>query len=76
MKTPLKIIAKEHFWVSGLKRAFVITGVIPLYVHVRDNYDDLEKNTPMEFFSNGTTFVYEIDKNEIKLITAWTGSRK
>ncbi|UXC30457.1 hypothetical protein N3114_05420 [Aliarcobacter butzleri] len=72
----LKIVCKEHFWVSGLKRAFEITGVVPLYVFVRDNYEKLPKEKDLEFTIGSSTIVYQVKNQEIQLITGWIGSRK
>ena len=43
----LKIIPREHFWVSGLKRAFDLSAIMPLYLYVLNN---LEKIPPASFF--------------------------
>lgn len=73
----LKIIPKEHFWVSGLKRAFELSALIPLYIYVNDNINSLPKEKDLEFTIGSSTLIYQISKsNQIQLITGWTGSRK
>ena len=32
----LKLVPGEHFWVSGIKRGFELTALLPLYVYVRE----------------------------------------
>ena len=73
----LEITCKEHFWVSGLKRAFELSGLIPLYVYVNENINSLPKEKDLEFTIGTSTLIYQISKrNQIQLITGWTGSRK
>ncbi len=76
-KPSLKILPKEHFWVSGLKRAFSLTGVVPLYLHVIENLENLERNENLEFNTGYATYIYSLDENNnIHLITGWKGHRK
>jgi len=78
VKTPsLKILPKEHFWVSGLKREFELTAIVPLYLHVLTNIDNLPRNTSLELSIGTSTIVYTFDSSDnIHLITGWIGSRK
>jgi len=73
----LKIIPKEHFWVSGLKRAFELSAIMPLYLHVLNNLDVIERDKDLEFTIGSSTIIYQVNKNDdIELITGWRGSRK
>ncbi|MDD3054826.1 MAG: hypothetical protein PHE16_02995 [Aliarcobacter sp.] len=73
----IKITSKEHFWVSGLKRAFELSALVPLYVYVLNNIDNIKRNADLEFTIGSSTIVYQINKNdEIQLITGWVGQRK
>lgn len=73
----MKLIPREHFWVSGIKRGFELSALLPLYVFVRDNLTKLEKRKDMEFTIGSSTIVYEIsENNDIHLITGWNGVRK
>lgn len=73
----LTITCKEHFWVSGLKRAFELSALIPLYVFVNENIHTLPREKDLEFTIGSSTLIYQISKsNQIQLITGWTGSRK
>ncbi|KAB7884999.1 hypothetical protein [Poseidonibacter ostreae] len=77
VKAPsLKILPKEHFWISGLKREFELTAIVPLYVYVLDNIDELPRNKDLELSIGSSTIIYKIDDSEnIYLITGWIGSR-
>ena len=73
----IKITSKEPFWVSGLKRAFELSALVPLYVYVLNNIDNIKRNADLEFTIGSSTIVYQINKNdEIQLITGWVGQRK
>lgn len=73
----LTIKTAEHFWVAGLKRAFDISGLIPLYVYVSQNLENISRNTDLEFNIGVSTIVYSVDNNNgINLITGWKGERK
>lgn len=73
----LKINPKEHFWVSGLKRAFELSAIIPLYIYVLNNLEMIERNKDLEFTIGTSTIVYQVSKNDdIQLITGWVGQRK
>ena len=78
IKTPsLKILPKEHFWVSGLKREFELTAIVPLYLHVLNNISELPRNKSLELSIGTSTIVYTLDNSgNIHLITGWLGSRK
>ena len=39
----IRIVPREHFWVSGIKRGFELTALLPLYVYVRDNLEALKE---------------------------------
>ncbi len=71
----LKIKPKEHFWVSGLKRAFELTGLLPLYIHVFKNLEHLESGKDYEWNNGNATIVYALnkEKDSILLITGWVG---
>ena len=65
----LKIDTAEPFWLSALKQTCVLTGIIPLYVHIYNNLETLEKNTNLEYAFGSVTYVYQVDeRNNIQLI--------
>ena len=72
----IRIVPMEHFWVSGIKRGFELTALLPLYVYVRDNLEALKEKKDLEFTIGTSTIVYEVKNDEIHLITGWNGSRK
>jgi len=73
----LRINPSEHFWVKGLKRAFDLSGLVPLYIHVSNNLDSISKNKDLEWDIGRATIVYSVDNaNTIHLISGWSGSRK
>ncbi|WP_418180562.1 hypothetical protein ACNSOL_00040 [Aliarcobacter lanthieri] len=76
-KSPsLKIIPKEHFWVSGLKRAFDLSAIMPLYLYVLNNLENIERDKDLEITIGSSTIVYQVNKkDDIQLITGWVGSR-
>jgi len=72
----LQMKAKEHFWVSGLKRTFDLSGLVPLYVYVSQNLETISRNVDLEFDVGIATIVYIVDnENNISLITGWRGER-
>ncbi len=73
---PFKLLPKEHFWVSGLKRNFELSALIQLYLHVMNNFETLTQCVK-EITIGSSTIVFQVDeKNNINLITGWIGSRK
>ncbi|MCT7591516.1 hypothetical protein [Aliarcobacter butzleri] len=73
----LKIIPREHFWVSGLKRAFDLSAIMPLYLYVLNNLEKIERNKDLEITIGSSTIVYQVNKkDDIQLITGWVGNRK
>lgn len=72
----IKILPREHFWVSGIKRGFELTALLPLYVYVKENIESLREQKDLEFTIGTSTIVYEVKNNEIHLITGWNGSRR
>jgi len=71
-----KIKAREHFWVKGIKDPFDLSGIVPLYIYVSQNYDTIEKNKDFNFSTGNATIVFSIKDNVISLITGWVGNRK
>lgn len=62
---------------SGLKRAFELSAIIPLYIYVLNNLETIERNKDLEFTIGTSTIVYQVSKNDdIQLITGWVGQRK
>jgi hypothetical protein len=72
----LKINAKEHFWISGLKRSFDLSAITPLYLYVSNNYKDLDNGKDYEFTIGRSTICFSVQNNTINLITGWAGNRK
>lgn len=65
----LKIDTAEPFWLSALKQTCVLSGIIPLYVHIYNNLETLERNINLEYSFGSVTYVYQVDeKNNIQLI--------
>lgn len=73
---PFKLVPKEHFWVSGLKRNFELSALIKLYLYVMNNVETLSQCVK-EFSIGRSTIVFQLDEfKNINLITGWIGSRK
>lgn len=73
----LRMAPREHFWVKGLKRAFDLSGLVPLYIHVANNIDTIEKHKDMEWNIGRATIIYSVDDKEtIHLISGWAGNRR
>lgn len=71
-----KLVPKEHFWVSGLKKSFDLSGLIPLYAFVMKEYQNIKPEEDREFTIGRNTIVYSLDCNQnINLITGWVGNR-
>lgn len=71
-----KLLPKEHFWVSGLKRSFDLSVLIQLYLHVVKNCETLTKCVK-EITIGSSTIVFQLDDDKnIYLITGWMGNRK
>jgi len=72
----LRMQPREHFWVKGLKRAFDLSGLVPLYIYVSNNLDTITRNESLEWNIGRATIIYSIDNNDtIHLISGWVGSR-
>ncbi|WP_294963359.1 hypothetical protein [Sulfurimonas sp.] len=78
IKAPnLKVNAREHFLVKGLKQPFDVSAIIPIYLHVSENLKKIERDTDMEMDIGRATIIYSVDKhNTIHLISGWVGNRK
>jgi hypothetical protein len=73
----LRMSPSEHFWVKGLKRAFDLSGLVPLYLHVSTNLETIKKNEDMEWNTGRATIVYSVDDSKtIHLISGWAGNRQ
>ena len=70
-----EIKAREHFWVKGLKRPFELSGLIPLYVYVKANHEEMSQNEDYEITIGNATIIFSLNKNTISLITGWVGNR-
>jgi len=77
-KTPiLRVNAREHFWVKGLKKGFDLSGISLITEHVSDNLEEIPRYTDIEIDIGIATIVYSVDRNNtIHLITGWAGSRE
>lgn len=72
----LRINPREHFWVKGLQRPFELSGIVPIYLHVSENLESIERNTDLEMNIGRATIVYSVDNaNTIHLISGWAGNR-
>jgi len=72
----LRVLPSEHFWVKGLKRAFDLSGLVPLYLHVSSNLDTIIRNVNLEWNIGRATIIYSVDDNDtIHLISGWAGNR-
>jgi len=78
VKAPkLRINPSEHFLVKGLKKAFDYSAIVPIYIHVSENLEKIERNVNMEMDIGRSTIIYSIDEsNTIHLISGWVGNRK
>jgi hypothetical protein len=73
----LRMNPREHFWVKGLKKAFDLSGLVPLYLHVSSNLDTITKNVDMEWNIGRSTIIYSVDDEKtIHLISGWAGNRQ
>lgn len=73
----LRVNPSEHFLVKGLRSAFDMSAIVPIYIHVSNNLDTIEKNVDMEFDIGRATIVYSVDQsNTINLISGWVGNRE
>jgi len=73
----LRVKPTEHFLVSGIKRAFDLSGLVPLYIHVSGNLNSIQKNKDLEWNIGRATIIYSVDNdNTIHLISGWVGNRK
>jgi hypothetical protein len=75
--TKLRISPREHFFVSGIKKQFDLSVLIPMYLHVSTHLDSIERGKDMEFSIGRSTVIYAVDEEDvIHLITGWVGNRK
>lgn len=66
----------EHFLVKGLKRAFDLSGLVPLYIYVSNNLDTITRGKDLEWNIGRATIIYSVDDNNtIHLISGWVGNR-
>ena len=73
----IRIIPSEHFWVQGLRRAFELSCLVPLYIQVSQNLETIERDEEYEFSIGRVTVLYSVGiDNNIQLITGWVGNRK
>ena len=77
-KAPNYIVKpSEHFLVKGLKNAFDYSAIVPIYLHVSNNIENITRNENTEFDIGRATIIYSVDDNSIiHLITGWVGNRK
>jgi len=73
----LNIIPREHFWVSGIRRSFNLSILLPLYHYIEKNIKTVETCVSKETTVGDTTVVYSVnkDRDTIYLITGWKGAR-
>jgi hypothetical protein len=75
--TRLRMNPREHFHVSGIKRQFDLSVLVPMYLHVSSNLNSIERGIDMEFSIGRSTVKYSVDDEDvIHLITGWVGNRK
>ena len=70
-----KIQAREHFWVKGLKKPFDLSGLMPLYLYVQNNYSEIIEDQDYDFTTGDATIVFSVRGTIIHLITGWVGNR-
>lgn len=76
MSTLLRIEAKEHFHVQGLKRAFDMAPIVSIHDYVVNNLKTISRNKNLEFNIGRATVIYSVDEfNTIHLISGWVGNR-
>lgn len=65
----LKIDTAKPFWVLALKQTYMLSGIIPLYIHIYNNLETLKRNTDLVFSFGSVTYEYQVDeKNNIQLL--------
>jgi hypothetical protein len=53
-----------------------MSAIVPIYLHVSNNLDTIERNVDMEYDIGRATIVYSVDQhNTIHLISGWAGNR-
>ena len=60
----LRLLPIQDFWISGIKKGFKLNFLLPLYVYVRDNLEELEKNISFVFNLGDTSVTYKISNDE------------
>lgn len=78
VKAPmLRVNPREHFLVKGLRKVFDYSAIVPIYLHVSETLETIERNVDMEMDIGRATIVYSVDeKDTIHLISGWVGNRK
>jgi len=72
----LKIEAKDHFLVQGLKRGFDMASIVSLHDYVVKNLKEIARGKNLEHHIGRATVIYSVDENDtIHLITGWVGNR-
>lgn len=73
----LQVKPREHFLVKGLRKAFDMSAIVPIYIHVSNNLDSIERGIDIEFDIGRATIIYSVDADDtIHLISGWAGNRK
>ncbi len=65
-----KIVPTWHFIMQLIRRAFELSVLVPAYLYVKDNLEQIERDKEIEFDIGRSTIVYSVDEhNTIHLIT-------
>ena len=70
-----RLQAREHFWVKGLKNPFDLSGLMPLYLYVQKNHNEIIEDYDYDFTIGSATIVFSVRGTVISLITGWVGNR-
>lgn len=71
-----KIVPTWHFIMQLIRRGFELSVLVPAYLYVKDNLEQIERDKEIEFDIGRSTIVYSVDEhNTIHLITGWVGNR-
>ena len=73
----LKIEAKDHFLIQGLKRGFDMAMIVSLHDYVVKNLKGIVRGKNLEYHIGRATVIYSVDEQDtIHLVTGWVGNRK
>ncbi|MCT7563336.1 hypothetical protein ACOTWR_11660 [Aliarcobacter butzleri] len=66
----IRVSIEDEFAMNGLRSGFDLSGLLPLYIYVRDNINQIAQNKDLEFSIGSGTFIYKVSRDTIKIIDA------